>query len=226
MPIRRWSTISAASSTNRSTRPPTTAPRSSRPRPASATSIRAQNEAQREQALRSFAEQGYNPIVVAGFAQARRSENVAKEFPDTKFVIVDMVVDLPNVRSMVFKEHEGSYLVGILAAMASKTGKVGFVGGMDIPLIRKFACGYVQGVKAAKPDTKVFQNMTGDHRRCLERSGQGGELAKAQIDQGADVVYARRRRHRASACCRRPPTPASSASASTPTRTTCIPARC
>ena len=88
-------------------------------------------------------------------------ETVAPEFPDTEFVIIDTVVDQPNVRSVVFNEHEGSYLVGVLAAMASETGKVGFVGGMDIPLIRKFACGYVQGVKATNPDAEVFQNMTG-----------------------------------------------------------------
>ncbi len=92
------------------------------------------NEAQREQAIRNFADQGYSPIIAAGFAQAAAVEKVAKEYPDLKFAIVDMVVDLPNVQSIVFKEQEGSYLVGMLAAMASKSGKVGFVGGMDIPL--------------------------------------------------------------------------------------------
>ena len=104
-----------------------------------------QNDSQREQALRNFARRGHDPIVAIGFSQAQAVEKVAKEFPDTRFAIVDMVVDLPNVRSIVFKEHEGSYLVGMMAALASKTGKIGFVGGMDIPLIRKFACGYVQG---------------------------------------------------------------------------------
>ena len=90
------------------------------------------------------------------------------------------MVDLPNVRSVVFKEHEGSYLVGVLAAMASKSGKVGFVGGMDIPLIRKFACGYVQGVKAANPQAEVFQNMTGTTPARLERPG-----ARRRDRQGA-----------------------------------------
>jgi basic membrane protein A len=93
-----------------------------------------QNDAQREQALRNFARRGNSPIVAIGFTQASSVEKVAKEFPDLKFAIVDMVVDLPNVRSIVFKEQEGSYLVGVLAAMASKSKKVGFVGGMDIPL--------------------------------------------------------------------------------------------
>jgi len=148
-----------------------------------------QSDAQREQALRRFAEQGNNPIVVAGFAYGSAMEAVAAEFPDTDFAIIDMVVDLPNVRSVVFNEHEGSYLVGMLAAMKSETGKVGFVGGMDIPLIRKFACGYVQGAKAADPDSEVFQNMTGTTGAAWNDPVKGGELARGQIDQGADVVY-------------------------------------
>jgi basic membrane protein A and related proteins len=148
-----------------------------------------QSDAQREQALRRFAEQGYNPIVVAGFSYESAMKTVAEEFPDTHFAIIDAVVDLPNVRSVIFSEQEGSYLVGMLAAMASKTGKVGFVGGMDIPLIRKFACGYVEGVKAANPDAEVFQNMTGTTGAAWNDPVKGGELAKSQIDRGADVIY-------------------------------------
>ena len=148
------------------------------------------NEAQREQAIRNFADQGYSPIIAAGFAQAAAVEKVAKEYPDLKFAIVDMVVDLPNVQSIVFKEHEGSYLVGLMAGMASKSGKVGFVGGMDIPLIRKFACGYAQGVKAAKADATIFQNMTGDTGAAWNDPVKGGEITKGQMAQGADVVYA------------------------------------
>jgi basic membrane protein A len=94
------------------------------------------------------------------------------------------------VRSIVFKENEGSYVVGVMAALASKTGTVGFVGGMDVPLIRKFACGYVGGVKATKPDDKVIQNMTGDTPAAWNDPTKGGEITKAQIDQGADVIYA------------------------------------
>ena len=148
------------------------------------------NEAQREQAIRNFADQGYSPIIAAGFAQAAAVEKVAKEYPDLKFAIVDMVVDLPNVQSIVFKEHEGSYVVGVLAGMASKSGKVGFVGGMDIPLIRKFACGYAQGVKAAKADATIFQNMTGDTGAAWNDPVKGGEITKGQMAQGADVIYA------------------------------------
>ena len=105
------------------------------------------NETQREQALTRMARKGADPVLGVGFAQAPAIEKVAKEYPETRFAIIDSVVDLPNVRSIVFKEQEGSFLVGVLAAMASETGKVGFIGGMDIPLIRRFACGYVQGVK-------------------------------------------------------------------------------
>jgi basic membrane protein A and related proteins len=148
------------------------------------------NEAQRAQAIRNFADQGYSPIIAAGFAQSAALETVAKEYPELKFAIIDGVVDLPNVQSIVFKEHEGSYLVGLLAGMASKSGKVGFVGGMDIPLIRKFACGYAQGVKAAKPDATIFQNMTGDTGAAWNDPVKGGEITKGQMAQGADVVYA------------------------------------
>jgi len=152
--------------------------------------IEMSSEAQREQAIRRLAENGNNPIVMTGFAFASSLEAVAKDFPDTKFVIIDMVVDQPNVRSVVFKEQEGSYLVGIAAAKASKSGTVGFIGGMDIPLIRKFACGYVQGVKAAAPGDTVIQNMTGTTPSAWNDPVKGAELTKAQIAQGADVVYA------------------------------------
>jgi len=148
------------------------------------------SEAQREQALRRFAEAGNNPIVMTGFAFATALEAVAADFPDTKFAIIDMVVDQPNVRSVVFNEHEGSYLVGVAAAMASKSGTVSFIGGMDIPLIRKFACGYVQGVKATNADTTVIQNMTGTTPAAWNDPVKGAELTKAQIGQGSDVVYA------------------------------------
>jgi basic membrane protein A and related proteins len=148
------------------------------------------NEAQREQAIRNFADQGYSPIIAAGFAQAAAVEKVAKEYPDLKFAIVDMVVDLPNVSSIVFKEHEGSYLVGMMAGMSTKSGTVSFVGGMDIPLIHKFACGYAQGVKAAKADAKIIQNMTGDTGAAWNDPVKGGEITKGQMSQGSDVVYA------------------------------------
>jgi len=148
------------------------------------------NEAQREQALRTMARRG-SPIVVGiGFGQATGMDKVAREFPSLKFAIVDAVVDLPNVQSIVFKEHEGSFLVGMAAAMASKTGKVGFVGGMDIPLIRRFALGYEEGAKYVNPKIEIFQNMTGTTPAAWNDPTRGGELARSQFDRGADVVYA------------------------------------
>ena len=149
-----------------------------------------QDEAQREQALRRLAEAGSNPVVMTGFAFGDVLSKVAPDFPDTKFAIIDMVVDQPNVKSVVFNEHEGSYLVGMMAAQASKTGTVGFIGGMDIPLIRKFGCGYAQGVKAVNPDATIILNMTGDTPAAWNDPVKGAELAKAQKAQGADVIYA------------------------------------
>lgn len=153
--------------------------------------IELQSEAQREQALRRFAEAGANPIVTMGFAMADPLASVASDYPDTKFVVIDVTwLDAPNIRQVGFAEHEGSYLVGMLAAMASKSGTVGFVGGMDVPLIRHFGCGYAQGVKAVKPDATVIANMTGTTPAAWNDPVKGSELTKAQISQGADVVYA------------------------------------
>ena len=149
-----------------------------------------QDEAQREQALRRLAEAGSNPIVMTGFAFGDVLNTVAPDYPDTKFAIVDMVVEQPNVKSVVFNEHEGSYLVGMLAAQASKTGTVGFIGGMDIPLIRKFGCGFAEGVKAVNPDAKIVVNFTGTTPAAWNDPVKGAELAKGQKAQGADVIYA------------------------------------
>lgn len=152
--------------------------------------IEMQSEAQREQALRRMAESGANPVVMTGFAFGDVLNTVAPDFPETKFAIIDMVVDQPNVKSVVFTEHEGSFLVGMMAGLASKTNTVGFIGGMDIPLIRRFGCGYAQGVKAVKPDATVVLNMTGTTPAAWNDPVKGAELAKAQKSQGADVIYA------------------------------------
>ncbi|MTD99877.1 BMP family ABC transporter substrate-binding protein [Paracoccus sp. YIM 132242] len=149
-----------------------------------------QSEAQREQALRRLAETGANPIVMTGFAFGDVLNQVAPDYPDTQFAIIDMVVEQPNVQSIVFTEEQGSYLAGIMAAQASKSGTVGFIGGMDIPLIHKFECGFAQGFKAAKADGKVLINYTGTTPAAWNDPVKGGELAKAQISQGADVIYA------------------------------------
>jgi basic membrane protein A len=148
------------------------------------------NEGQRDQALRRMARRGANVVVAVGFAFATPLEAVAKEFPDTKFAIVDAVVEAPNVQSIVFQEHEGSFLVGMAAAMASETGKVGFVGGMDIPLIHKFQTGYEEGVRHVNPDAEVLVNYTGTTPAAWNDPTKGAELAQSQFDRGADVVYA------------------------------------
>jgi basic membrane protein A len=148
------------------------------------------NETQREQAIRKMAQRGADPVLGVGFAQSPAIEKVAKEFPNTRFAIIDGYVVAPNVQSLLFNEHEGSFLVGMLAAMATKTGKVGFVGGMDIPLIRRFACGYEQGVKYVNPKAVIIQNMTGTTPSAWNDPGRGAELTRAQFDRGVDVVYA------------------------------------
>ena len=148
------------------------------------------SEAQREQALRRFAEAGANPIITMGFAMTTPIEAVAPEYPDVKFVNIDGWANLPNVQTVSFAEHEGSYLAGVMAAMASKSGTVGFIGGMDIPLIRKFACGYAQSVKSVNSNATIVANMTGTTPAAWNDPVKGSELTKAQIAQGADVVYA------------------------------------
>jgi len=147
------------------------------------------NAAQREQAMTRFAQRGAGIIVAIGFSQASAVEAAAKKFPNVKFAIVDGVVNLPNVQSINFREHESSFLVGMAAALASKSGKVGFVGGMDIPLIRKFAVGYTEGAKFVNPSVEVFQNMTGTTAAAWNDPTKGSELAKSQLGRGADVIF-------------------------------------
>jgi len=146
--------------------------------------------AQREQAARRFAQRGAAPVVAIGFPQAAAIQAVALEFRQTPFAIIDAVVDLPNVQSIVYREHEGAYLVGLLAAMASKTGKVGFVGGMDIPLVRRFLCGFEQGALRANPKVVVLSSMAGSTPAAWTDPARGAELTKTQIAQGVDVVFA------------------------------------
>ncbi len=153
--------------------------------------VELQSEAQREQALRRFAESGANPVITMGFGMADALGAVAPDYADTKFVAVDVTwLESPNIRQIGFAEHEGSYLVGMLAAMASESNTVGFIGGMDIPLIRHFGCGYAQGAKAVNPDVQIVANMTGTTPAAWNDPVKGSELTTAQISQGADVIYA------------------------------------
>jgi basic membrane protein A and related proteins len=148
-----------------------------------------QNAAQREQSAQRFAERGANPVVGIGFSQAASIEKVARAYPATRFAIIDAVVKLPNVQSFVYREHEASYLAGMLAAMASNSGKVGFVGGMDIPLVRKFACGFEQGARQVNPKIEVATSLIGATAAAWTDPVRGAELTKAQVKQGVDVVF-------------------------------------
>jgi basic membrane protein A and related proteins len=140
--------------------------------------------------LRAFAQREYDLIIGIGFAQKESVKKAAAQFPQRRFAIVDAQVDEPNVRSLLFEEHEGAYLVGAIAAMTSKTGKVGFVGGMDVPLIRRFALAYEAGAKKINPDATVMENFVGVTSAAWNNPPRGKELAVAQYDAGADVVFA------------------------------------
>jgi basic membrane protein A len=142
-----------------------------------------------EPAMRAFAERGYDIILGIGFAQTPIMELVAKDYPNVNFAIVDGFSKLPNVSSLIFKEHEGSYLVGMIAARTSKTGTIGFVGGMDIPLIHKFATGYEEGARSVNPKIRVISNYVGADDTAWNNPGKGYELAQAQIGNGADVIF-------------------------------------
>src|SRR5918998_304387 len=142
-----------------------------------------------EPALRAFAEREFDLVIGIGFAQAPILEQVAKDYPNVNFAIVDGVSQQPNVASLVFREHEGSYLVGMIAARASKTGTLGFVGGMDIPLIHRFRVGYEEGARAVNPQVRVIPNFVGVTDAAWNNPGKGKELALAQIGKGADVIF-------------------------------------
>jgi basic membrane protein A and related proteins len=142
-----------------------------------------------EPAIRAFAERKYDLIVGIGFAQAPILDAVAKDYPGIQFAIVDGVSELPNVASLVFKEHEGAYLVGILAAMTTKTGTLGFLGGMDIGLIHRFGKGFAQGARSVNPNIRVLENYVGVTDAAWNNPGRGKELALAQIAKGADIIF-------------------------------------
>ena len=142
-----------------------------------------------EPAMRAFAERNFDLIIGVGFAQAPIMENVAKDYPNIHFAIIDGVSELPNVASLVFKEQEGSYLVGMLAAQTSRTGTIGFLGGMDIGLIHRFEKGYEEGAKSVNPNIKVIENYVGVTDSAWNNPGKGKELSLAQISKGADVIF-------------------------------------
>jgi basic membrane protein A len=148
-----------------------------------------------EPAMRAFAEKKFDLIIGVGFAQGPIMQSVATDYPNIKFAIVDGAVTdkndqpLQNVASLVFREHEGSFLVGMIAAAKSKTGTLGFIGGMDIPLIHKFETGYLEGAKSVNPNIRVIDNYVGVTDGAWNNPGKGNELALSQIGNGADVIF-------------------------------------
>lgn len=143
-----------------------------------------------ENTMRSFAQKNFDLIIGIGFAQMEAIKKVSAQFPKINFALVDAEVKAPNVRSLLFEEHQGSYLVGALAALKSKTGKVGFVGGMDVPLIRRFQMGYEAGVKKINPKATVVSNYIGVSSDAWNNPAKAKELALTQYSGGADVIFA------------------------------------
>lgn len=150
----------------------------------------ASGDAGHEPLLREFAKKGYDLVIGLGGARAAAIKKVAAEFPRVKFAIVDAEVKAPNVRSILFEEQEGSFLVGAIAGIMSKTGKIGFIGGMDIPLIRRYHRGFEAGAKHARPTVVVAQDYVGKTSTAWSDPVRGKELALAQYNSGADIVFA------------------------------------
>jgi basic membrane protein A len=143
-----------------------------------------------EPMLRALALRDFDLIIGIGFAQKEAVQKVAAQYPNRHFAIVDAPVEAPNVRSLMFEEHEGAYIIGAIAAMTSKTGKIGFVGGMDIPLIRRFEMGYKAGAQKINPQATVMANFVGVTSAAWNNPPKGKELALAQYEAGADIIFA------------------------------------
>jgi basic membrane protein A len=139
--------------------------------------------------LRAAVREGHDPVVAVGPFFGPPVDAVAAEFPHTRFSVVDSVAARPNVRSVTFREQEGSFLVGVLAAMASTSGVVGYVGGMDVPAIRRFECGFRQGVGYVNANTRVLSVVAGDTPQAWVSPEHGAALARQLMDRGADVIY-------------------------------------
>ena len=144
----------------------------------------------RQEAVRAMAAAGATTIAALGFAQSEAVAAVARERPGVNFVLIDGALDLPNVRSVAFKEHEGAFLAGMAAAMASQSGRLGFIGGMDVPAVRNYAAGYRQGARHVNPEIEVADAMVGTTPDAWHDPAAGAALAREQFAAGADVVFA------------------------------------
>jgi len=148
------------------------------------------NDSQRVQALSTLIRRGAPVVVAVGFDQRAAVETVADRFPEARLVIIDTIVDKPNVQSVVYREQEGAFLVGVLGAMASKSGTIGYLGGMDIPIIRRIGKGYAQGARWAVPGIAIIDNVTGTTPAAFVDPARGAEHARSQFDRGVDVIFA------------------------------------
>ncbi|WP_255955138.1 BMP family lipoprotein [Streptomyces odontomachi] len=148
-------------------------------------------EADREERLTELAEAGYNPVIGVGYAYSASMAKVAKTHPKTTFGIVDSQVDAKNVDNILFAENEGSYLAGVAAALKTKKDHVGFIGGVDVPLIKKFEAGFVQGVKDTKPSIKIERQYLshGSDTSGFASPDKGKAAAQGMLDKGTDVIY-------------------------------------
>jgi basic membrane protein A len=151
-----------------------------------------ETDADKEQRLRLLAQSGFNPVIGIGFAYATALGKVAKDFPNTKFAIVDDATAGDNITNLVFAENEGSFLAGAAAALKSKTGNVGYVGGCLVPLLQKFEAGFTAGAKAVNPAIKVQVKYLSNPPTCsgFNDPAAGTETANGLYDAGADVVFA------------------------------------
>ena len=147
------------------------------------------SETQYEQALKRFARRKADLIVAVGVGYSVAVRNVASQFPDVKFTVLDAIIDLPNVQSITFKENEGSFLVGMIAAMKTESNKIGFIGGMDIPLIRRFERGYQQGAEYVTSDITFIENYVGTTPSAWNDPIKASEMARSQYARGADIIF-------------------------------------
>jgi len=148
--------------------------------------IENQDVGEQQLAARAMAEEGYDLVITVGYGSADWTNEIALEYPDTYFAIVDAVLDAPNGIGLTFREDQGSFTVGMAAAMLTKTGKVGYIGGMDVPLLRRFEVGYIEGVKYVDSNIEVVSGWVG----AFNDPTKGKELALTQYEEGVDIIFA------------------------------------
>lgn len=142
-----------------------------------------------ELALRRFSQQKYDLIIGVGFLFQTPMQRVAPDFPDVKYAIVDVPVDAPNVASLIFKAHEGAFLVGAIAGLKTTTNQIGFVGGMEMPVVQAFEAGFRAGIEAVNPEAKILVNYVGVTPEAFNNPNKGKELALAQYNKDVDIIF-------------------------------------